>query len=115
MSSKKIGIVVLAAGKGTRMKSALPKPLHSVAGRSMVGHVIAAAEGLNPDRIVVVVGPDMPQMEEAVEQHATAIQQTVNGTGGAALAAKEHFKGFDGDILVVFGDTPLVTTETMQR
>ena len=115
MTSKKIGIIVLAAGKGTRMKSALPKPLHRVAGRSMVGHVIAAAEGLNPDRIVVVVGPDMPQMAEAVKPHATAIQPSVNGTGGAALAAKEHFKGFDGDILVVFGDTPLVTTETMQR
>ncbi|MBI1216459.1 MAG: bifunctional UDP-N-acetylglucosamine diphosphorylase/glucosamine-1-phosphate N-acetyltransferase GlmU [Alphaproteobacteria bacterium] len=114
-ASKKIACIILAAGKGTRMKSALPKPLHRIAGRSMVGHVIAAAEGLNPEKIVVVIGPDMPEMAEAVKPHATAVQKSVNGTGGAALAAQEHFKDFNGDILVVFGDTPLVTTETLSR
>ncbi|MEZ0259514.1 MAG: bifunctional UDP-N-acetylglucosamine diphosphorylase/glucosamine-1-phosphate N-acetyltransferase GlmU [Alphaproteobacteria bacterium] len=115
MTSKKLACIILAAGKGTRMKSALPKPLHEIAGRAMVSHVVASCEALNPDKIVIVIGPDMQQVADAVKPHATAIQHVANGTGGAALAAKEHFKNFDGDILVVFSDTPLVTSETMQR
>lgn len=113
--TKKIACIILAAGKGTRMKSALPKPLHPVAGAPMVQHVIAAAEGLNPDRIVVVIGPDMPEMAEAVRPHQTAVQATQNGTGGAALAAAGALKDFDGDVLVVFGDSPLITTASLQR
>lgn len=113
--TRKIACIILAAGKSTRMKSALPKPLHKIAGRAMVGHVIAAAEALNPERIVVVTGPGMDDMAEAVRPHATAIQHIANGTGGAALAAAEHFKDYDGDILIVFGDSPLVTTDTMRR
>lgn len=113
--TKKIACIILAAGKGTRMKSALPKPLHPVAGAPMVQHVIAAAEGLSPERIVVVVGPDMPEMIDAVRPHQTAVQQTQNGTGGAALAAREALKDFDGDVLVVFGDSPLITTASLQR
>ena len=115
MTAKKLACIILAAGKGTRMKSALAKPLHKIAGRAMVSHVVATCEALNPDKIVVVIGPDMQAVADAVKPHATAIQQVANGTGGAALAAKEHFKGFDGDILIVFSDTPLVTSETMQR
>lgn len=113
--SEKIACIVLAAGKSQRMKSALPKPLHKLAGRAMVQHVIAAAEALNPEKIIVVTGPGMEEMQQTVKPHATAIQQIANGTGGAALAAAEHLKGFKGDILIVFGDTPLVTTETMKR
>jgi bifunctional UDP-N-acetylglucosamine pyrophosphorylase/glucosamine-1-phosphate N-acetyltransferase len=113
--TRKLGCIVLAAGKGTRMKSAVPKPLHEVAGRAMVGHVIAAAEALNPEKIVVVVGPGMEQLAEAVRPHASALQPVANGTGGAVLAAKEHFSGFDGDILIMFGDTPLVSAATLQR
>ncbi len=113
--NEKLGCIVLAAGEGKRMKSALPKPLHEVAGRAMVQHVIAAAEALSPEKIVVVIGPDMKQMADAVRPHATAVQQAVNGTGGAVLAAKEHFKGFDGDILILYGDTPLVTAPTLQK
>ena len=115
MTTKKLACIILAAGKGTRMKSALPKPLHKTAGRAMVSHVVSSCETLNPEKIVVVIGPGMESVAEAVKPHATAIQETANGTGGAALAAKEHFKNFDGDILVVFSDTPLVTAETMQR
>lgn len=114
-NNKKLACIILAAGKGTRMKSALPKPLHEIAGRSMVAHAIASCEALSPEKIVVVIGPDMPQMQDAVKPHLTAIQAVANGTGGAALAARDHFKNFDGDILVVFSDTPLVTSETMQR
>lgn len=113
--NKKLGCIVLAAGKGTRMKSALPKPMHKVAGRSMIGHVIAAAESLKPEKIVVVIGPDMEAMTEAVHPHKTALQPIANGTGGAALAAESEFKNFDGDILILFGDTPLVTGTTLQK
>lgn len=114
-NNRKLACIVLAAGKGTRMKSSLPKPLHPIAGLPMVNHVIRAAEELAPEKIVVVIGNDMPQMAEAVAPHATCIQQVVNGTGGAVLAAKEHFAGFDGDILILFGDAPLVTPENLRR
>lgn len=113
--SKKIACIVLAAGKGTRMKSALPKPLHKVAGLPMIKHVLRAAEALDPEKIVIVIGSDMPEMVDAVKPHTTAIQHTINGTGGAALAARDHFKNFDGDILIIFGDMPLMTTETLTR
>lgn len=113
--NKKIACIILAAGKGTRMKSALPKPLHPVAGVPMVHHVIAAAEGLAPERIVVVIGDGMADMAEAVRPHQTAVQTVQNGTGGAALAARDALKDFDGDILVVFGDSPLITTASLQR
>lgn len=112
---RKLACIVLAAGKGARMKSDLPKPLHKIAGRPMVGHVLESASNLNPDKIVVVIGPDMPEMIEAVKPYATAIQAQQNGTGGAVLAAREHLSGFDGDILVVYGDSPLVTSETLGR
>lgn len=113
--TRKLGCIILAAGKGNRMKSTLPKPLHKVAGRAMVEHVIAAAQALNPDKIVVVIGRDMEQMRNAVKPYPTAIQQVANGTGGAPLAAAEHFKGFDGDVLILFGDSPLITSATLQR
>lgn len=113
--NKKIACIILAAGKGTRMKSALAKPLHPVAGVPMAHHVIAAAEGLAPERIVVVIGDGMADMAEAVRPHQTAVQTVQNGTGGAALAARDALKDFDGDILVVFGDSPLITTASLQR
>lgn len=112
---KKIACIILAAGKGTRMKSALPKPLHPLAGAPMVRHVIDAVEGLNPERIVVVIGADMPEMAEAVRPYQTAVQAVANGTGGGALAAREALKDFGGDILIVYGDTPLITTAALQR
>jgi len=114
-TSKKLAFIILAAGKGSRMVSALPKPLHKLAGLPLVGHVIAAAEALKPEKIIVVTAPDMPEMNDAVKPHTTAIQSVANGTGGAALAAKDALAGFDGDILIVYGDTPLVTSNTMQR
>ncbi len=81
----------------------------------MVNHVIAAAEALQPEKIVVVTGPGMSELENVVKPYTCAIQPVANGTGGAVLAAKEHFKGFDGDILILFGDSPLITPETLRR
>lgn len=113
--AKKIGCIILAAGSGARMKSALPKPLHKVAGLPMIKHVIHVAETLNPEKIVVVVGPGMETLAEAARPHVHAIQVRADGTGGAARAAASHFQGFDGDILILFSDTPLVTAGTMQK
>ena len=97
------------------MRSDIPKPLHAVAGLSMLGHVIQSAEALQPEKIVVVIGQDMPEMAEAAQPYTTAVQMVANGTGGAALAAADHLQNFEGDVLVLFGDVPLVTTSTMQR
>jgi bifunctional UDP-N-acetylglucosamine pyrophosphorylase / glucosamine-1-phosphate N-acetyltransferase len=115
MTNQKLACIILAAGKGTRMKSALPKPLHAIAGRAMVSHVIAAVEELNPEKIIVVIGNDMPEMQAAVKPHTVAVQTVANGTGGAALAAKDALAGFDGDVLIVYGDTPLVTPGALQK
>ncbi len=113
--ANKLGCIILAAGKGSRMKSNIPKPLHKVAGLSMIGHMLKNVKALNPEKIVVVISNDMPEMAAEVKPHAEiAIQEVQNGTGGAVLAAKEHFKDFDGDIIVMFGDSPLLTTDAMQ-
>ena len=111
--------VVLAAGKGTRMKSAIPKALHQIAGLSMLGHVMrGASHGLNA-KMAVVVGPDM----EAVGQEAVAqcdacdvfIQTDRLGTANAALVAREAIVGAKGDVFVLFCDTPLLEPQTLQR
>ena len=107
-------VVILAAGAGTRMRSKRPKVLHELAGRAMIGHVVATAEALRPDRLVVVVGPGQDAVGDAVAPHATAIQRTPQGTGDALKAARRHFSG-KGDLLVLYGDTPLVTAATLPR
>lgn len=114
MSKNDFACVILAAGRGTRLKSDLPKALHKVAGFAMVNHVIRTAQSLNPSKIVCVVAPDMDNVRQAVAPVTCAVQQTANGTAGAALAAKEALKGFEGDVLILYCDTPLITAETMQ-
>lgn len=114
MAATDIAVIVLAAGHGTRMKSRKPKVLHSIAGRPMLQHVIATAESLDPSDIVVVVGPDMWEVEVASEPHKTVEQSERLGTGHAALQAKRKLGGFDGDVLIMFGDSPLISPETLQ-
>ena len=97
------------------MKSALPKVLHPVANRPMISHILSALDALSPDRTVVVVSPGMAQVAEAVAPAETAVQTEALGTGHAVLAARDAMKGFEGDVLVLFGDTPLLTAETMQN
>jgi len=103
--------IILAAGAGTRMKSALPKVLHKVAGLPMLGHAIAALRGAGIARIVVVTSA----AGEAVRAYAaalgceTAIQQQQLGTGHAAAAAKDALHDFDGTIVIASGDVPLIT------
>jgi len=115
MSRPKSAAVVLAAGKGTRMKSARPKVLHSVANRPMILHILDRLKELAIDRTVVVVGSDQTEVAAAVAPALTAVQSPPRGTGDAVLAARTHLEGFDGDILILCGDTPLLTAETLSR
>jgi len=108
-----LACIILAAGKGTRMKSDLPKVLHKVAGRSMVAHVVAAASLLAPEKIIAVIGPGMESVAAEVAPHATVVQENQRGTGDAVMAARALLEGFDGDVLVAYGDTPLVTAKTL--
>ncbi|MBL8671529.1 MAG: bifunctional UDP-N-acetylglucosamine diphosphorylase/glucosamine-1-phosphate N-acetyltransferase GlmU [Alphaproteobacteria bacterium] len=113
-SSAPLAAIVMAAGKGTRMKSDLPKVLHPVAGRPMVRHVVAAAEALEPARIVVVTAPGMSDVAAAVAPHRTATQAEQKGTGDAVKAARAALAGFAGDVLILNGDVPLITTQTLR-
>lgn len=97
------------------MRSALPKVLHKVAGRSMVGHVVACAEALGAERVVVVVAPGMDEVAAAVKPHKIAIQTTQNGTADAVKAARDALAGFAGDVLILYGDCPLIQLETLAR
>ncbi len=115
MTDSQMAIVVLAAGLGTRMKSRRPKVMHELAGRPMIAHLIGTLWDLAPQRIVVVVGPDMPEVAAAVAPWPVAVQQDRLGTGHAVLAAREHLRDFAGDVLVVYGDTPLLSAATLRR
>lgn len=113
-------VIVLAAGGGTRMKSKTMKVLHPIAGRSMIGHVLAAARQLEPRRIVAVVGNQReqvgPHIQELVPDALLAVQETQEGTGHAvrvaweALAAEER----RGTVVVAYGDTPLLEGRSLQ-
>ena len=115
--STEIAAIILAAGQGTRMQSALPKVLHPVAGQSMLGHVLALSDAVAAARRVVVVGPDMPAVSEAARKHASdariALQEKQLGTADAVKAAAVEMAGFNGDVLILYADTPLVRTETL--
>lgn len=115
MTTEKLACIILAAGKGVRMKSSFSKPLHCVAGRPMVNHVIAAAEELSPERIIVIAADGDQDLTNVVRPHEVAIQPIANGTGGAARIGAEALGDFDGDVLILFGDSPLVTSETLRR
>jgi bifunctional UDP-N-acetylglucosamine pyrophosphorylase/glucosamine-1-phosphate N-acetyltransferase len=97
------------------MKSALPKVLHKVANRPMIGHALAAAQALSPERVIAVIGPGMESVAEAVAPVPTAVQQLQRGTGDAVMAARDALNGFAGDVLVLYGDSPMTTPETLAR
>lgn len=110
-----IAVVVLAAGAGTRMKSALPKVLHPLAGWPMLRHVLENMGRLKPSRVVGVIAPGAKAVAQAFAPHPSVVQKRPVGTGDAAKAALGALKGHRGPVLVVFGDAPLVTTASMQR
>ncbi|NTS65636.1 bifunctional UDP-N-acetylglucosamine diphosphorylase/glucosamine-1-phosphate N-acetyltransferase GlmU [Sphingomonas sp. HHU CXW] len=117
MSQPPLAIVILAAGKGTRMKSNLHKVLHPLAGKPMLMHLIDTARTLVPERTVIVVGAGREQVEAAVAAHGAAIahQGEQLGTGHAVQQAEAVLTGFDGDVLILYGDVPLVEAATMRR
>ena len=110
-----LAVVVLAAGAGTRMKSALPKVLHPLAGWPMVRHVIENAKQLKPARIVGVVAPGADRVAAAFAPHPTVVQRKALGTADAARAALPALKGHRGPVLVVFADAPLVTAASLKK
>lgn len=118
MTDQNIAAIILAAGHGSRMKSAQAKVLHEIGGRAMLGHVIDAAAALNPARIVVVIGDHAPEAGEYARgldpEIAVALQSPPRGTGDAVKQAMPALEAFSGAVLVLYGDTPLVTTATLK-
>jgi len=104
--------VILAAGQGTRMKSALPKTLHRIAGRSMLRHLLASCESAF-DRVVVVVGPGMEAVQREAAPHVCVVQREPLGTAHAALAAAAEFG--HGEVAVLYADNPLIRPDTLRR
>ncbi len=113
MSDRKLAVIVLAAGQGTRMKSDLPKVLHPLAGRPMIKHLMETVTQLSPDQVVVVVGPGMDAVTKAVAPAVTVVQSERLGTAHAVLQARSALTGHTGDVLVLYGDTPCLSLETL--
>jgi bifunctional UDP-N-acetylglucosamine pyrophosphorylase/glucosamine-1-phosphate N-acetyltransferase len=115
--SRPVAAIVLAAGKGTRMKSALHKVLHPIAGRPMIEHLLASVAAVGAERIVVVVGDRREQLEPVVAAHGgtVVVQDPQLGTGHAVQQAEGALEGFEGDVLILYGDTPFVSAGTMSR
>ncbi|MGI8392899.1 bifunctional UDP-N-acetylglucosamine diphosphorylase/glucosamine-1-phosphate N-acetyltransferase GlmU [Leucobacter sp. W1038] len=120
MAGRSLAVVILAAGQGTRMKSALPKVLHPIGGRPLISHVLDAAAGLSPESIIAVVRHERARVTEVITSHAphtTIVEQDeVPGTGRAveqALAALPA--SFDGSVVVLSGDVPLIDVATLER
>ncbi len=116
--NRPLGVIVLAAGKGNRMESSLAKVLHSVAGAPMLEHVLRAAQKLSPVRLVVVIGHQGDLVRKAfagVKGVRWVRQREMRGTGDAVRCAGGVFRGFDGPILILYGDIPGIRVETLQR
>jgi bifunctional UDP-N-acetylglucosamine pyrophosphorylase / glucosamine-1-phosphate N-acetyltransferase len=115
MTKRSVAAIVLAAGKGTRMKSDLHKVLHPIAGKSMIRHLLDSVEQFSPDRKVVIVGAQRDQLQTALPDVTVAVQEPQLGTGHAVLFARDALAGFSGDVLILFGDAPLVSAGSMQK
>ena len=112
---QKVAAVILGAGKGTRMHSDKPKVLMPVCGKTMVRRIIDTLESIPVDEIVTVISPDGKDVAKEVAPYATCVQELQLGTGHAVNCAKDFLKDFEGTVLVVFGDTPLITRRTFEK
>lgn len=112
-------LVILAAGKGTRMESDLPKVLHKIGGAPLLHHAMLSASALEPERTIVVTGHGADLVEAAAQDFdadAIAVRQDEQlGTAHAVAQAKTALDGFEGDVIVLYGDTPFITTETLEQ
>ena len=111
-------VVILAAGKGTRMKSALPKVLHRVGGLPMIEHVIQSANALSPRSVTVVIGHQSEALRGALSQHPAlqfVVQEPQRGTAHALLTTEQALRGASGTLVLLSGDVPLLTTNTLKK
>lgn len=116
MSNSDIAVLILAAGKGTRMKSKLHKVLHPLGGRPMLHHLMDTLEVLTPRRKVIVVGSGKEQVEDSVgDQAEIVVQEPQLGTGHAVQVTSDQLRGFEGDVLVLYGDVPMLSATTLQK
>jgi len=113
---KEIGVILLAAGQGTRMKSNLPKVLHRLGGKPLFLHALGTARELKPSRVAIVIGHGAEAVREAYCEQGVnwVVQKKQLGTGHAVLCVKGHFCGFTGDLLILSGDVPLFKEQTLR-
>lgn len=116
--ARPIAAIILAAGKGTRMRSSLPKVLHQVARRPLLHHALASAQSVTPERLITVVGTQAETVRLSAAAFApgsvSVVQDPQLGTAHAVMQAMDPLQGFDGDVLVLFADTPLISTDTLR-
>ncbi len=118
-----LAVIILAAGKGKRMKSHLPKVLHPLADKPLLAHVIDLAKGLNPERIIIVIGHGAEEVKQWsvvssqwLEKKIEFVEQKEQlGTGHAVQQTEESLRGYDGNILILSGDVPLLRIETLSK
>ncbi len=114
-----VACIILAAGKGTRMQSALPKVMHKIAGRTMIAHVLHNVSALAPVKLISVIAEDMKLVEQEVKKNFStaeiAIQKEQLGTAHATKAAVQYLQNFSGITLILYGDTPLITAASLQK
>lgn len=116
MSEKETAIIILAAGKGTRMKSSLPKVLHKICSKSMVNHVIDTAISLDPKKIITVLSEGMYEVANSIKNVSqVVIQKEQLGTGDAVKPALAELRNFNGNILILYADTPLIEKNTLEE
>ncbi|MBX7146702.1 MAG: bifunctional UDP-N-acetylglucosamine diphosphorylase/glucosamine-1-phosphate N-acetyltransferase GlmU [Alphaproteobacteria bacterium] len=115
MTDQNLTTLILAAGKGTRMKSSLPKVLHKLANLPMINHILNKVEKLGCTQSIIVIAPDMEQVAQAVAPIPVAIQERQLGTANAVLAVKSKLQNIQGDLLILYGDTPLIDISTLKK
>ncbi len=116
MSNSDLAVVILAAGKGTRMKSNLHKVLHPLGGRPMLHHLMDTLDSLSPSRKVIVVGAGKEQVEQSVDDQAEiVVQEPQFGTGHAVQVTRDQLSDFSGDVLILYGDVPMLSVATLQN
>ncbi|MEI6756419.1 MAG: UDP-N-acetylglucosamine pyrophosphorylase [Chlorobium sp.] len=112
-----LAVIIMAAGKGTRMQSELPKVLHPANGRPLIEYVLDTASLLDPEKIVLIIGHQAELVKKAVAAYpvTTALQEPQLGTGHAIMQAEANLGNFEGEVLILSGDAPLVKASTLQK
>ena len=113
--NSKLSVIIMAAGKGTRMKSEIPKVLHKLSGDTLLNHVIKSAEELSPDKIIIIIGYQAELVKKTISSDDIlySLQENQYGTGHAVMQAKPHLKDFKGNTLILSGDVPLIKASTL--